>query len=90
MIVTITSSIPARNSGFVWFAFDAADHASLDEIHHDLRQFGVIKGDRIDTAVVNGARRVIRRTFCILGAASIAMITPLHTEIVDETGAVLE
>lgn len=89
MIVTITSSLPARAGGFVWFAFEAKNCATINDIHAALSGDGVLLGDRIDTIVQNGARRVTRRTPCLLGTAGVAMITPLHTEVVDEAGSPL-
>lgn len=89
MIVTVTSSLPARTGGFVWFAFDAPGCISINDIHAALSSDGVLLGDRIDTIVQSGARRVTRRTPCLLGTAGVAMITPLHTEVVDESGSPL-
>ena len=89
MIVTVTSSMPSRTGGLVWFAFEVPACPDLDAIHAELRTAGVIRGDRIDTAIASGVRRVIRRTPCILGAAAVAIITPLHTEIISEDGALL-
>lgn len=89
MIVTITSSMPSRTGGLVWFAFEVPGCPDIDAIHGELRTAGVIRGDRIDTAISSGVRRVIRRTPCILGTAAITLITPLHTEILSEDGALL-
>lgn len=89
MIVTVTSSMPSRTGGLVWFAFDVPACADLDAIYAELRSGGVVRGDRIDTAIHSGVRRVIRRTPCILGSAAVALITPLHTEIISEDGVML-
>lgn len=89
MIVTVTSMMPAQTGGFVWFAFEVPACASIDAIHAELKASGVIRGERIDTSVIDGARRVVRRTPCVIGVGIIGTITPLHAEIIDETGEVL-
>lgn len=90
MIVTVTSTVPARaSSGFVWYAFDAHGCSSIDDIHEALRTVGVLRGDRIDTIVSSGVRVIRRRTPCIVGRAAIGMIAPLHTEIYDENGKLI-
>lgn len=89
MIVTVTSTLPARTGGFVWFAFDVPSCQSLTAIHDALAELSILQGDRIDTEVTSGVRRIVRRTPCILTLQAIGMITPLHTELVDENGAVI-
>ncbi len=89
MIVTVTSTMPARTGGFVWFAFDIPSCDSIDAICEELKASGIVQGDRIDTAVISGARRVTRRTPCLIGVGMVGTITPLHAEIISETGEVL-
>lgn len=89
MIVTFTSSMGSKSGGLVWFPLEIPDCADLDQIYDSLRAHGCIRGDRIDTAVISGARRVIRRTPCILGVGALALITPLHVEVILEDGSTL-
>lgn len=89
MNVTVTSIMPARTGGLVWFAFDAPSCDSIEAIHEELKGHGIIRGVRIDTAISLGARRVTRRTPCILGVGLIGAITPLDVEILCEDGEVL-
>ena len=89
MIVTFTSSMPSRTGGLVWFPLEVPACNDLDQLYEALRTHGCIRGDRIDTAVISGARRVIRRTPCILGIGALALITPLHVEVLLEDGTTL-
>jgi hypothetical protein len=89
MIVTFTSSMPAKGGGLVWFPLEIPDCDDLDQLYGELRDRGCIRGDRIDTAVISGARRVIRRTPCILGVGALALITPLHVEVILEDGSTI-
>lgn len=66
MIVTYTSSMPAKAGGLVWFPLEIREC--------------------IDPAVISGARRVIRRTPCILGIGALALINPFHVEVILEDG----
>lgn len=90
MIVTITSTMPAKTGGFVWFPFDVPNIPDIDTLFEELRSGGIIRGDRIDTAVISGFRRVTRRTPYILGVGMVGSITPLHADIISETGEALE
>lgn len=89
MIVTFTSSMPSKTGGLVWFPLEVPECSDLDQVYDALRAHGCIRGDRIDTAVISGARRVIRRTPCILGVGALALITPLHVEVMLEDGTTL-
>ena len=82
MIVTHTSSMPAKSGGLVWLPLEIRECSDLDP----LCAHGRIRGDRIDTAVISGARRVIRRTPCILGIGALALINSLHVEVILEDG----
>jgi len=89
MIVTFTSSMPSRTGGLGWFPLEVPACHDLDQLYESLRAHGCIRGSRIDTAVISGARRVIRRTPCILGIGALALITPLHVEVLLEDGTTL-
>ncbi len=86
MIVTYTSSMPAKSGGLVWFPLEIRECSDLDRLFDPPFAHGCIRGDRIDTAVISGARRVIRRTPCILGIGALALINPLHVEVILEDG----
>jgi hypothetical protein len=89
VIVMLTTSMQNRNGALVWFTLDIPACHDLDEVFEALRTDSVLRGERIDTAVTSGARRVTRRTPCIIALSAICLITPMTVEVLSETGEAL-
>lgn len=89
MIVMLTTSMQNRNGALVWFTLDIPSCRDIDEVFEALRSDSVLRGERIDTAVTSGARRVTRRTPCIIALPAISMITPMTVEVLCEDGRAL-
>jgi hypothetical protein len=85
----LTTSMQNRNGTLVWFTLDIPSCRDFDEVFEVLRSDSVLRGERIDTAVISGARRVTRRTPCIIALPAISLITPMTVEVLSEDGRAL-
>lgn len=74
--VTIIPDDTGRPS--LWFVLES-NHASLEALAADLRETGLVYGDRIDTVkLAQGRRQETRRYPYVLGKAALASIEPVR------------
>lgn len=82
IVVALTTSIPAKMGGFVWYPFRVEDAETIEGIWKKLSDDGVVLGDKLETKMRNnGIRYATGKTPMIIGTAAVVTITPMHIEI---------
>lgn len=84
LLLTVTTMMPTR-SGFVWFPFEV-EAEDFDDAHDMLVEEGCLRGNKLETETVDGARLITKRIPYILGLGMVGTICPCHLDL-GELGA---
>lgn len=87
MIIAVTTILPARHDGFIWFPFEPENCSTIEDVSRRLADDGHLYGQRLETTVKGGKRVVTKRLPHIVGVGGIVTISPLHIDLIDEAGA---
>ena len=81
MQLTVTTTIPSKNTeGNIWFVFEV-DGSSFDEIHDRLVEDGALLGHRIETRRQGRLTVEAARVQHTLGINGVATMRPCHITI---------